>query len=144
MSNRAALETNRKNTIMPNTDQLCDAFATLSVDLATGLTNLHAQIAGLEGGAADAQALQAIGHSITNLIERAQQAGALVKAADPGPQPAPLPDETAVPAPLETPETPAAPPVRRRARRAPADVKPGPGAETPDASADPAASAPEA
>jgi hypothetical protein len=122
---------------MSNTDQLGDAVAThavaaLAADLVTGLTILHVQIAGLEG---DAQSLQAIGRSITNLIECAQRTDALVKAAKPSPQP----DETAVPAPMETPETPAAPPARRRARRASADVEAGPGAETPDASADPAA-----
>lgn len=161
--------------IMSNTDQLSadvqtlvDAFGTLSADLATGLTNLHAQIAGLEGGAGDAQALQAIGHNITNLIERAQQADALVKAADPGPQPdpevpvaAPLPDDSGVPAPLETPESPATPPVPDEwsdgnVAAGPSagtnvppittstDVEAGPGAETPDASADPAAPVPEA
>lgn len=129
---------------MSNTDQRSDAVAThavaaLAADIVAVLTNLHVQIAGLEG---DAQAMQAIGRSITNLIECAQRTDALVKAAN---QSAPLPDETAVPAPMETPETPAVPPKKNRGgRRASADVEAGPGAETPDASADPAASGPEA
>lgn len=139
--------------IMSNMDQLnsdvqalVGAFGTLSDDLTTGLTNLHAQIAGLEGSAGDAQALQTIDHNITGLIERAQQADALVKAADPGTQPAadgtaapvedapvdaPLPDETAVPVAPETPETPVTAPSDE-----PFDA--GSQAETPAGPVDPA------
>jgi hypothetical protein len=123
------VEVNRKvDTIMSQVDQLAadsaalaNAFGQLTTDLTTGLTDLHAQIVGLQSSPGDVQAIQQIDHQVVGLIAQVQAADGVVKAADPGPQPAPvepapetpgpLPDETATPTTPETPESPAAPSV---------------------------------
>lgn len=146
-----------------DTGALVTAFGQLTSDLAAGLTDLHAQAAGAQPG--DMQALQQIDNSIVGLLQRVQSADAMVKAADPGPQPeapvsadpaspdapvAPLPDETATPVPSETPESPVAPvddpssvPVAGDAPVAPDAPVSDPNGDVPvDASADPNAVAP--
>lgn len=93
-------------------NQLVDDVRPLLADLQVGLTNLHAQISSLKVDAADASALQEIGHRITGLIGRAQEGDALIQAAAPEAEPD-VPTETPAPAPMETPETPAKPPKPR-------------------------------